>query len=123
MQKIGQDSTSCAIPATGLPDIPPEVLRNRIAAGARCVRFEYCISFGIATVRQQSAIHVTSSWRNRCIRGLRYSFLTLVAGPWGIPWGLIWSPWAIWVNLTGGVDVTDKVLSQLSELQADFPRS
>jgi hypothetical protein len=36
-------------------------------------------------------------------------------GPWGVPWGLIWTPWAVWVNLTGGVDETASVLAWLDD--------
>ena len=45
------------------------------------------------------------------MRGLGYSFLALLLGPWGVPWGLLWTPWAVWVNTTGGADCTCEVLA------------
>lgn len=95
----------------GLP--PLDELRTRLATGARCVRFECCISAGIATLRRQSGVYLTDTWEQRYLHGMGYSLVSLLLGPWGLPWGLIWTPWAVWVNLTGGVDVTGSVLALL----------
>lgn len=93
----------------------PDEVRTRVAAGARLVRFEFCISLLFFTLRRQSGIYLTESWQERHLRGLAYSVLALLLGPWGVPWGLVWTPWAVWVNLTGGVDETDAVLARLDE--------
>ena len=93
-----------------------EEVRTRIEAGARCVRFEFCFSLVFVTVRRQSRVFLTSSWEQRYLWGLWYSVLALLLGPWGIPWGLLWTPWAVWVNTTGGVDCTDEVLMWLDSL-------
>jgi hypothetical protein len=91
----------------------PAELRVRLADGWRCVRFESVVSVGFATLRRQSAVHLTESWQKRYLHGLRYSLGSLLLGPWGVPWGLVWTPYAVWVNLTGGVDVTDNVRAWL----------
>lgn len=85
----------------------------RIREGARCVRFEYCVSALVATVRRQSAIYLTTSPGQRFILGLGYSLLALLLGPWGVPWGLVWTPRAVWINLSGGADTTESVLGWL----------
>jgi len=90
-----------------------EELRTRVAAGARCVRFEFCFSLLFFSVRRQSAVHVTTSWQQRYVHGLGYSLLALILGPWGVPWGVVWTPWAIWVNTTGGEDCTEEVIAAL----------
>lgn len=90
-----------------------EEVRTRVAAGARLVRFEFCISALVFTIRRQSAVSITDSWQQRYLRGLWYSVVALLLGPWGVPWGLVYTPWAVWVNLTGGVDETDAVLAWL----------
>lgn len=97
----------------GSPPLSPDEVRARVASGARLVRFEYCVSALVVTVRRQSAVHLTTSRRQRWLRGLRYSLAALLLGPWGVPWGLIWTPRAVWVNLTGGVDETDAILASL----------
>jgi hypothetical protein len=93
----------------------PDELRTRIASGARLIRFEFCFSLVLFTIRRQSPLYLTESWQSRYLRGLSYSLLAILLGPWGVPWGLIYTPWAIWVNLTGGVDETDVVLTQLED--------
>jgi hypothetical protein len=97
----------------GAQPLSTDELRARIAAGDRCVRFESCASLLFATIRRHSPVYLTSSWQDRYLRGLGYTAVALLLGPWGVPWGLVWTPWAVWVNLTGGVDVTDEVLRQL----------
>jgi hypothetical protein len=91
----------------------PEEIRSRVLAGARLVRFEICLSFLFVTIRRQSPLYLTESWQDRYLRGFCYSVLALVLGLWGVPWGLIWTPRAIWVNLTGGVDETEKALDSI----------
>lgn len=93
----------------------PDELRTRVASGARLVRFEFCFSLLLFTIRRQSPLYLTESWQSRYLRGLGYSLIAILLGPWGVPWGLIYTPWAIWVNLTGGVDETDVLLAQLED--------
>jgi hypothetical protein len=98
-----------------------EELRTRILDGARCVRFEFCFSFVFVTIRQQSPVYLTHSWQERYLRGLWFSVISLLFGLWGVPWGLLWVPWAVWVNTTGGVDCTDEVLAWLGTTHPDSP--
>ena len=95
-------------------ELTADEVRARVAAGARLVRFELCVSALVFTVRRQSTVYLTTSRGRRTLRGFRYSLASLLLGPWGVPWGLIWTPRAVWVNLTGGVDETDAVLALLS---------
>jgi hypothetical protein len=115
VQKLNQNADPRWIPLGGTGPLAADELQARIAAGDRCVRFEFCLSFLVATVRRQSPVYLTTSWQDRYLRGLGYSTLALLLGPWGVPWGLVWTPWAVWVNLTGGVDVTEEVLRHLGE--------
>ncbi|MBX9581739.1 MAG: hypothetical protein K2X87_15660 [Gemmataceae bacterium] len=96
-----------------------EVAR-RLRAGWQCVRFEHCLSFLLATVRRQSGIHLTRDWRSRCLRGFGYTAAAVVLGPWGIPWGPVWTLRAFWTNLTGGVDVTAEVLAAIETASTDM---
>ncbi len=103
------------LPLAGTRPLFAEEVRTRVAAGARLVRFEFCVSAVLFTLRRQSPVFLTDSWRRRYWLGVRYSLAALLLGPWGVPWGLIYTPWAVWVNLTGGVDETDAVLAWLNE--------
>jgi hypothetical protein len=100
---------------TGSRPYFPEEIRTRVAAGARLVRFEFCFSFLFVTIRRQSPLYLTDSWQGRYLRGLGYTSLALLCGPWGVPWGVVWTSWAVWVNLTGGVDETEAALSWLAD--------
>jgi hypothetical protein len=115
---VNQNPHPDPIPLAGSPPLPPDQLRARIAAGDRCVRFESCVSFLFATIRRQSPVYLTTGWQDRYVRGLGYSLVALLLGPWGVPWGLVWTPWAFWVNVTGGVDVTDEVLAFTSSVES-----
>ncbi|MBA4067014.1 MAG: hypothetical protein C0501_25550 [Isosphaera sp.] len=58
----------------------------------------------VVTLRRQSAAYLTFSPRERFWLGIWYSLAAVFLGPWGVPWGLIWTPRAVWVNLTGGIE-------------------
>jgi hypothetical protein len=106
-----------------LDSIPPAEVQERIRLGWRCVRFESCFSFVVATIRRQSVVYLTENWQDRYLRGFGYSLLTAIAGPWGVPWGLYFTGRAFWINLTGGLDVTDEVLASLDPRPLPSPRA
>jgi hypothetical protein len=123
MQTVDQISGGATqlLPIRGSRPLFAEELRTRLTAGARCVRFEYCISALVFTLRRQSPVYLTNSWQDRYLRGVPFSLLALALGVWGVPWGLLWTPWAIWVNTTGGVDCTQEVLAWLDSGRTDCP--
>jgi hypothetical protein len=51
--------------------------------------------------------------QNRVLKGLPYAGLSFVAGWWGIPWGLIYTPVCITADLRGGRDVTQAIAGPL----------
>ena len=80
----------------------PEQTAHQPPASRR-VRFEVCYSVLVATVRWHSAPHDTRSPWHRVRLGLPYALASLLLGPWGLPWGPVWTVVAVWTNLTGGV--------------------
>jgi hypothetical protein len=80
--------------------------------GEAFVRFEYPISLILATIRHESRIFQTSSLADRLLLGVWFSFLALLLGPWGVPWGIYWTARAVWVNLSGGAEVTGEELEK-----------
>jgi hypothetical protein len=104
--------SSILIPLAGSRLDFPEEIRTRVMAGARLVRFEYCFSILLVTIRRQSPVFLTETWQSRYLRGLVYSLSSLLLGLWGIPWGPIWTAWSIWVNMTGGVDETEELMKE-----------
>ncbi len=53
--------------------------------------------------------------RHRSIEALKWSALSLLVGPWGVPWGIIWTGQALITNARGG--------QQPSDLNAQLLRS
>jgi hypothetical protein len=68
----------------------------------RWVYYEICISFIFVTLRRPTRPVELSPGEWGLLRGLPYALLTLFLGWWGIPWGLIYTPLALWTNLSGG---------------------
>ena len=71
--------------------------------GGVWVRYEYCISLLLLTIRIHSRIHYCHAWPSRILLGVPYSLIALLLGPWGIPWGPVLTIRALWVNLSGGL--------------------
>ena len=93
---------------------PPE-LEAALEAGSRFVYFEYCISLIFVTLRKPSAVVLLRKGEYGIIRGLPYSLLSILLGWWGLPWGLIYTPLALFTNLRGGRDVTAEVHAFLQQ--------
>jgi len=68
------------------------------------VVFACCVSCGILTWVHWSKPYRISSRTQAVFCGFPYSAATLLLGWWGLPWGLVLSPRAIWTNCTGGVE-------------------
>lgn len=90
-----------------------EALDAEIAQGAKFVYYTFAISILVMTFRRSSNVFYLPPGQNAVVKGLPYTFLTLVAGWWGIPWGPIYSIGSLVTNLGGGKDVTDSVLGDL----------
>jgi hypothetical protein len=70
--------------------------------GQRRVVFEYCVSCVFLTWRGVSRVYTLRQSETGFLRGLPYNAVSLLAGWWGVPWGLIYTPLALWRNLNGG---------------------
>lgn len=98
----------------GLPDnLTLGQLRQEIQAGGKFVYYPYCISVLVMTFKRSSGIYYLRPGENAVLKGLGYILLSLIAGWWGLPWGIIYTLEALAVNLGGGKNVTDKVLASL----------
>jgi hypothetical protein len=99
-----------------------EQLRAELAAGARLVFFEFCISLLVVSVRCVSALHLIRPGRRAWPCGVPYSVVSLLLGWWGVPLGLLWTPLTLWVNCRGGRDVTAEVARLLAAPPAENAR-
>lgn len=89
-------------------------LQQEINAGGRFVMYQYVISLLVITFRRNSNIYFIRADESRITKGLVFSLLSLFLGWWGIPWGIIYTPAALFNNFSGGKDVTAEVLVMMS---------
>ena len=104
-----QNLNSAGVEIRGVKGLSRADLERELAAGARYVFYEYCISLIVVTLRRPSAVYFLRGGSRGVLRGLPYVLLSLLLGWWGVPWGFLYTPLALLTNLTGGCDVTDQV--------------
>jgi hypothetical protein len=88
-------------------------MNREVSNGAKFVIYRYAMSFLVITLKRPSDIYFVRSNEKAIVKGLPYTFLTLVLGWWGIPWGPIYSIQSLAKNLGGGTDVTKEVIASL----------
>ncbi len=97
----------------GIESMKQGELEFEIQRGAKFVLFQYCISVIVLTFRRASDIYFLRQGENAALKGLPFTFLSLVAGWWGIPWGPIYTIQSVYNNSRGGKDVTQSVVNSL----------
>jgi hypothetical protein len=95
----------------GLEGISGSELNSQLQSGGKFVIYQFCISIIILTFRRNSNIYFIRSGENSLIKGLPFTFLSLLLGWWGIPWGPIYTIGAVLTNFQGGKDITKEVLA------------
>ena len=62
------------------------------------------------TFKRSSSVHFIKAGESATAKGLGWTFLTLIVGWWGIPWGPIHTIGSLFTNLSGGKNVTAEVI-------------
>jgi len=91
-------------------------LQQELQQGAKFVMFQYCISLIVVTFKRSSNIYFISREENAIVKSLPFTLLSLLLGWWGIPWGPIYTIQSIWVNFSGGRDVTKEVVASMASV-------
>lgn len=97
----------------GLENVTVGELQREIERGGKFVVFEYCFSILVMTFKRGSDIHFIRAGEGTFGKSFPYSLISLLFGWWGFPWGFIYTPMALFTNLGGGRDVTQKVLGAI----------
>ncbi len=97
----------------GIEGLTWEELSRELQQGGRFVIYEYCISIVVMTFKQPSDIYFIRAGESAVGKGLGFTGLSLVLGWWGIPFGPIFTIWAVVTNFSGGRDVTREVVASL----------
>lgn len=99
----------------GLEGLSTDEVNRELQQGARFVVFEYCISIIILTFKRGSAVHFIRAGEGTFLKSFGYTFLSLILGWWGFPWGPIHTIGSVYTNLSGGRDVTPQVLGAVNQ--------
>ena len=85
-------------------------VEDDILQGGRFVIFLWNFSLVILSFRRGSSLTYVRSSEWVGPKSLMWSLLSLCIGPWGIPWGVIFTITSLYTNCKGGKDVTPEVL-------------
>jgi hypothetical protein len=97
----------------GLEGLSDAQIDAEIANGGKFVVYSYCISILVMTFKRPSDIFFLRAGESGVGKGMPYTLISLFAGWWGFPFGLIYTPMAIAQNLGGGKDVTQVLLASM----------
>jgi hypothetical protein len=86
----------------------------QVEQGGRFVVFQWVVSALVVSFRRNSAIFFVRPGEGTLTKCLPYCGLSLVFGWWGIPWGILWTPFSILRNFRGGIDVTESVVPAMN---------
>lgn len=90
----------------GLDGLSDQDIRTELQRGGKFVVFSYCVSLLVVTFKRGTDIHFIRAGEGTFLKSLPWTVLSLLLGWWGFPFGLIYTPWAVIENLSGGKDVT-----------------
>jgi hypothetical protein len=93
-------------------------VQREVERGGKFVIYQYCFSVLVMTFRRSTDIYFIRPGESAVVQGMQWTLISLVAGWWGFPWGLIYTPMALFQNLKGGKDVTPQVLGQYAQSAA-----
>lgn len=105
----------------GIEGLTLSDINDEVQKGAKFVVYSYCISILVMTFKRPTDIYFVKSNESAFLKGLPYTLLSLVLGWWGIPWGPIYTLWAVGSNVGGGKDMTEEVLRHfMNSVQQDI---
>ena len=95
----------------GIEGLTNEQVDQEIARGGKFVMFTWVVSVLIMTFKRPSDVYFIRAGESSLGKALPFILISLVAGWWGFPFGLIYTPISIVQNLSGGKDVTSSLVS------------
>ncbi|HEX9059232.1 MAG TPA: S41 family peptidase [Clostridia bacterium] len=97
----------------GIEGMSLEQVMNEVNRGGTFVYFFRCVSAILLTQKTPTNIYFIKSGEKPSQYHLKHTIFSMLFGWWGFPWGIIWTISCIGTNFSGGVDVTQEVISAL----------
>ena len=88
-------------------------IQNEVYSGGKFLQFSFCVSLIVVSFRRSSAVYFIKEGESAFVKGLPFSFISLLFGWWGIPWGIIYTIGCLYTNTGGGKDLTDQMMKTL----------
>ena len=102
----------------GIEGLDDHQLQLELERGAKFVIYQYCISILIMTFKRNSNIYFVRVGESTAIKGIGFSFISLLLGWWGFSWGPIYTIGAFITNFGGGKDIIQEVCASLQQESA-----
>jgi hypothetical protein len=100
-------------PVPGTEGMTIAQIEDDILRGGRFRVFLWNFSIIIMSFQRSSALRYYRSGQSCGLAAWGYTLLSIIVGPWGIPWGIFFTINSIFRNCLGGKDVTGGLLNGL----------
>jgi hypothetical protein len=106
----------------GIDDMTVGELVEEVNNGGRFVIFQYAISILVMSFKNPSDIHFVRAGEGTFGKAFGPTLVSMFLGWWGIPFGIIFTIESLYINLSGGRNVTDDVMRAiLADAKAQLP--
>ncbi|UII29371.1 hypothetical protein LVD15_13355 [Fulvivirga maritima] len=94
-----------------IDSLTADEIHHELQNGAKFVKFQYCISIIILTFKNNSDIYFIKAGESTTKHSISFICLSVLLGWWGLPWGPLYTIKSLYINLKGGTDITQELLS------------
>jgi hypothetical protein len=102
----------------GMENMSDAEINEELEKGAKFIVYEFTFSILIMTFKRPSKVFFIKAGEGRVGKGMIYTFISLLFGWWGIPWGPIYTIMSMVTNFGGGKDMTQEILNQFQNQQS-----
>ncbi|AMV28133.1 hypothetical protein VT84_27250 [Gemmata sp. SH-PL17] len=88
-------------------------LAEEVNNGGKFVIFQYAISLLVVSFKNPTDIHFIRAGQGTFGKSIGPTLTSLVLGWWGIPFGIFFTIESLFINLSGGRDVTNDVMNSI----------
>lgn len=98
----------------GIKNLSKEQINEELELGGRFVVFQWCFSVVAYTFKDFSEVYFIKHHESSLVKHFWYTFITIIFGWWGVPFGPIYTLQSLIINFKGGKIVTQESLEYLN---------